>query len=54
MSKLCASTFSCALRIARVIRRCSIGTPSSMPSRSIRFCMRSAPKMRSRSSSSER
>ena len=25
MSKLCASTFSCALRMARVMRRCSIG-----------------------------
>ncbi len=33
---------------------CSIGTSSSMPSRSIRPVMRSAPKMRSRSSSSDR
>ena len=34
--------------------RLSIGTSSSMPSRSIRFCMRSPPKMRIRSSCSER
>ena len=32
----------------------SIGTSSSMPSRSIRFCMRSPPKMRIRSSCSDR
>ena len=37
-----------------VISLDSIGTSSSMPRRSIRFCMRSPPKMRSRSSCSER
>ena len=37
-------------RCAYVIRFDSIGTSSSMPRRSIRFCMRSPPKMRRRSS----
>ena len=44
----------CAFSIARLTRPCSIGTSSSIPSRSIRPVMRSAPKMRSRSSSSDR
>ena len=33
MSKLCASTFFCAFSIAALIQRCSIGSPSSIPSR---------------------
>ena len=37
-----------------VISLDSIGTSSSMPSRSMSFCMRSPPKMRSRSSCRER
>ena len=32
MSKLWASTRFCAFSMARVIRRCSMGSPSSMPS----------------------
>jgi len=54
MSKLWASTLLWALAMARVTSRCSIGSPSSMPSRVMRPWMRSAPKMRRRSSSRER
>ena len=54
MSKLWPSTFFCAFSTARDTMRDSIGTPSSMPRRCIRPWMRSAPKMRSRSSSSDR
>ncbi len=51
MSKLCPSTFFCAFSMARLMRPCSIGTSSSIPSRSMSPVMRSAPKMRIRSSS---
>src|ERR1035438_7271870 len=53
-SKFCISTASWALRMRFVIILLSIGTSSSMPRRSIRFCILSPPKMRSRSSCSER
>ena len=54
MSKLRASTFFCAFSITRVSRRFSIASPSSTPTRSHHCFTRSASKMRSRSSSSER
>ncbi len=54
MEKFWASTCFCARSIARVTIRCSIGTPSSIPSRCIRPEIRSDPKIRIRSSSSER
>ena len=40
--------------IARLTMRCSMGTPSSMPSLRMMFWRRSDPKIRIRSSSSER
>ena len=54
MSKLWASTFFCAPSMARVSMRCSMGSSSFMPSVSISLAMRSAPKMRIRSSSRDR
>ena len=54
MSKLCPSTFFCAFSIALLIQGCSIGTSSSIPRRSMSLVMRSAAKMRIRSSSSDR
>ena len=54
MSKLRASTFFCAFSIARVSMRFSIASPSSTPRRSHHCLTRSASKIRSRSSSSER
>ncbi len=51
MSKLWPSTFFCAFSIARLMKVCSMGTSSSIPSFSIKPVMRSAPKMRMRSSS---
>ena len=54
MSKLRTSTLRCARSIAPVSMRASIASPSCMPSRFIRPEMRSEPKMRSRSSSSDR
>src|SRR5437867_3538699 len=50
IAKFCASTCFCARSIDFVTMPCSIGTPSSMPSFSIRPLMRSEPKMRMRSS----
>ena len=54
MEKFCASTCFCARSIDFVTIPCSMGTPSSMPRRSMRPLMRSEPKMRIRSSWSER
>src|SRR6266542_2529305 len=52
--KFWASTCFCARSIALVTILCSMGTPSSMPRRCIRPEMRSDPKMRIKSSSSDR
>ena len=54
MAKFCASTCFCARSIDLVTIPCSMGTPSSMPRRSMRPLMRSEPKIRIRSSCSER
>ncbi len=54
MSKLCPSTFFWAFSIALLMSLCSIGSPSSIPSFSMIGEIRSEPKIRSRSSSSER
>ena len=54
MSKLWASTFFWAPSMERVSQRCSMGSPSSMPSVSISLAMRSDAKMRIRSSSRDR
>src|SRR5713226_2036834 len=53
-SKFCASTAFCAFSMRREISPDSIGTPSVIPRRYIKALTRSPPKMRSRSSSSER
>ena len=53
MSKLCASTLVWAFSIAFVMRRCSMGISSSMPSFPRSGEMRSEPKMRMISSSRE-
>ena len=51
MLKLCPSTLTCAFSTARVIQRCSMGSSSWRPMRSIHTVTLSEPKIRSRSSS---
>ena len=53
-AKFCASTAFCAAAMRFVIILLSIGTSSSMPSRSISFCIRSPPKMRIKSSCNDK
>jgi hypothetical protein len=54
MSKFWPSTRFCALSMARLSSLCSITSPSCMPKRSIHPEMRSEPKIRIKSSSSDR